>query len=189
MFDDPRYRTVRDILPYPLPAISKKEAERAAKALYKAYGGKKWGAPHQLYAAKFTRVPRTWVSRLPSSYAVDNGWPRLIHDVSHTIFRVRHPGFRPHHDLHSRLEAQIAQHVVDAGWLSGLLHEKKKERPTVEASLKTKIAHADQLIKRWETKAKRADNALRKLNRKRKMLQRALDEYGRSKFQAAGVMQ
>lgn len=90
----------------------------------------------------------------------------MIHDVSHRIFRYRHPAFKPHAGGHSTLEREIAEYVAKSGWLE----VKQPNKATLEEKRAKQLAHNEQLTKRWLTKQKRATTALRKLKRQRTRL-------------------
>src|SRR5215510_11868328 len=97
------YRGVALKLPAILPAITRQEAERAARRLYRRFGGVAHmaviddgtGGTVKRHAMKFRGpVRRCWISTraLPASQ-LNRGWARLIHDISHRIFARRHPSF------------------------------------------------------------------------------------------------
>lgn len=171
MIDDPRYTPVAATLPATLPAITREEASRAAQRLVRKFGRKALGGPHQLRDLKAVRVRRCWVSTKPTS-AHYKGWGRLVHDVSHIVFRTRHPDFRPHHNLHARLETEIAAYVAASGWLDGALRPAAKPKATTAEKRAKRLAQTEAGIERWESKRRRAENALRKLKRRRTTLLR-----------------
>lgn len=153
-----------------VPAISRHEAERAARALYRKFGRKK-DFPRQLRNLKFTGEARhCWITSKPVQNSDDRGWPRLVHDVSHMIFRRRYPQFRPHHPLHAGLELEIAQFVLDVGWLTGNLKPKAKTKPSTDDVRARKLANIDAALERWDSKLRRAQNAIKKLQRRRARL-------------------
>ncbi len=174
MHNDLRYDRVRAALPATLPPISRVEAERAARRIFRHFGSVTLGGPHMTHPAKFNgRVRRCWISKNPTGGHL-KGWGRLIHDVSHSIFRRRHPNFRPHAGGHATLEAQIAAHVVSQGWLEGALLPKKSTL-TSDQKREARLGEIEAAIKRWQTKQKRVANALRKLERRRRATLRALN--------------
>lgn len=174
MQHDPRYERVRAALPESLPPITRVEAERAARRLFRHFGAVALGGPLMRYPAKFNgRVRRCWISTKPTEGHL-KGWGRLVHDVSHSIFRRRHPNFRPHAGGHATLEAEIAAFVVKQGWLEGTLQPKKSIVTSDEKRI-ARLAKIDAAMKRWRTKQKRAANALRKLERRRRATVRALN--------------
>lgn len=173
MQNDPRYERVRAALPESLPPITRVEADRAARRLFRHFGAVALGGPLMRYPAKFNgRVRRCWISTKPTEGHL-KGWGRLVHDVSHSIFRRRHPNFRPHAGGHATLEAEIAAYVVKQGWLEGTLQPKKSIATSVEKRV-ARLAKIDAAMKRWRTKQNRAANALRKLERRRRATLRAL---------------
>lgn len=156
-----------------VPAITRAEAERAARKLYAKFGRRNQDFPAQRKPAKFTRVRACWVTRQPEP-SLNRGWARLVHDVSHDLFRSRYPMLRPHHPLHASLELQITRYVLDAGWLTGAL---RKPAPTKADVQRRELARVDGAIVRWEAKRRRAEVALTKLGRKRARLESQLGVY------------
>lgn len=148
-------------------AITRAEAEAAARRLFRAFG-KRDGYPQQRRDAKLGRVRRCWIAAQPT-HGIVRGWARLVHDVSHQIFRARYPKSRPHHPLHAKLELEMAEHVLAEGWLGGLLKPAPKPGKDTRA---LKLARCEASIKRWESKLRRAQNALRKLRRQHARLVR-----------------
>lgn len=168
MDTDPRYIPVNQTLPQILPPITRVEAERAARIIFRHFGGTRHGSALMLAPARFRRVRRCWISSKCTSEH-HKGWGRLVHDVSHRIFRARHPGFRPHDNGHAQLEQEIAAFVVANGWLTGTL---KKEAPTPADKRAAKLARTLQLLARWNAKLRRAQTAVSKLQRRQRALQR-----------------
>jgi hypothetical protein len=168
--DDLRYKLVEAYLPATLPAITRDEAERAARRLFRAFGGVNLGGPNMVRPARLRyAVRRCWISTKPTT-GHHKGWGRLIHDVSHDIHRVRHPTARAHDNGHHVIERELAMYVAARDWLAGGL----KPPAPAKATPDDRLAHLDALTARWETKAKRAATALRKLKRKRAALVRRL---------------
>lgn len=166
--NDPRYKLVEAYLPETLPPITRQEAERAAKRLFRAFGGVNLGGPNMVRPARLRyAVRRVWISPKPTSGHF-KGWGRLIHDVSHDIHRARHPNARAHDNGHHVIERELAIYVAARDWLSGGL----KPAPGVKPSLGDKLAHIDALLKRWGAKLRRAETAMRKLKRRRAALLR-----------------
>jgi hypothetical protein len=172
--DDPRYQPVSATwATVDKPAITRDEAERAARLLYRKFG-KKAESVHQRFDMKFTgKARRCWISSKPN-VGLNRGWERLVHDVSHRIFDKRCPHLRPHHSAHSHLEAEIAAFVVASGWLQGKLKPPQKSKPAPDQVRALKIARMDAALARWDTKQRRAVNAIRKLKTQRRRLERAL---------------
>jgi hypothetical protein len=163
---DPRYVPVEQTLPHTLPAVTMKQAAAAARKIYRKFGAVSMGPVTQRNPIKFpTRYPRRcWAATKPTT-GHRSGWGRMVHDIAHDIHRKRAPGLRPHHNLHARLEVQIAAYVVEAKLIEAV-QPKPKATPAPDA----KLAKIEAAIKRWTTKQKRATTALRKLERKRKAL-------------------
>jgi hypothetical protein len=166
------YQLVDDALPDVLPAITREEAQRANELLCRHFGKVSMGPVTMLkvVAPRFTR--RCWLSSEPTRGTNHRkGWGRLIHDVSHRIFRRRHPHFRPHAGGHATLEREIAQYVIAKGWLEGSLIKRKlkvsrNEKRTVI------LKRTEACLARWESKYARAGNAIKKLKRRYAALKR-----------------
>lgn len=163
-----RYAPVREALPGTLPPITRQEAERAVRALYRRFGKLDSGRQLKPYP-----VRRCWISTKPTQ-GHHNGWGRLVHDVSHLIFRATYPNKRPHDPLHARYEADVAAFVAASGWLEGSLRPKPKPKPTLDQKRAQELASIETRLKAWRTKQKRAATALAKLERRRRYLLRAM---------------
>jgi hypothetical protein len=164
-YDQPNiYEQVNKLWGSPLnvPPITREEAQRAARKLYRHFG------PTAACRAHRPVVRKVWVSLMPgNSGSLRRGWRRLVHDVSHRVFRYDH--FKlykgQHGDNHAKLELAMAQYVIAQGWLEGKL--KSKPKTELKLTRSEKLARVDAAIKRWETKYKRAETALKKLQLKR----------------------
>lgn len=169
--NDERYDPISSVLPASTPPITRAEAQRAAIKIYKHFG------KAELRSANFDQpivykgtARRCWASTKPAPGKDPNkGWPRLIHDISHRIFRRRHPGFRPHAGGHATLEREIAEYVVAQGWLCDGSPLRPKAKPKLcRAHLQAaRLARIEAAMLRWDAKLRRAQNALRKLKRQR----------------------
>ncbi len=113
-----------------LPPVTRQEAERAANKIAARFGGVQHGGPHMDAPYRVRRIRLCWITRTGAS--TYKGWPRLVHDLSHQIFRARHPRWTPHHPAHARLEREITEFVLGAGWLAGSLRS-IQAAPTREA--------------------------------------------------------
>lgn len=125
---DADYQPVRDALPETLPPITKPEAVRAIKRIYRKFGKDRnnrrippWVRRNEIW------VRRCWLSKTPTK-GHWKGWGRLIHDVSHDIFGRIYPHKRPHDPLHAWYEAEIARYVASTNWLQGGLKFKSDDR-------------------------------------------------------------
>jgi len=117
------------------------------------------------YRSKTVRA--CWVTRSGSSLL--KGWPRLVHDVSHDIFSARHPGLKPHQPAHVRIERELTEYALSAGWLAGKLAT-VRTKPTAAQKLMSKRTALAERLARWLTKEKRAATAAKKLRRQLKAL-------------------
>lgn len=170
MDNDPRYAPVAAQLPDTLPPLTRVAAGDYARRLLRRFGRVEDGAVgHMLHPVTWPRtLGRTcWASVKPTQRSDHfKGWGRLIHDISHLVFRARHPSFRPHDGGHARLEREVAAYVAGAGWLT-------PKAPVVRhATAEDKLAILDASVKRWTTKARRAATALAKLRRRKASLLR-----------------
>ena len=173
MNNDPRYDPVSATLPASLPAISREEAERAARLIVRTFGKRSDGGPNMAFNMKAPRAARRcWIST-KETVGPSKGWGRLVHDLSHMIFRRRHPSFRPHDGGHATLEREIAEFVMSKGFLSGTLRPAVKKPSTTEKR-QARLARTEAGIERWQAKLKRAENAIRKLKRRQAALRRSL---------------
>jgi len=159
-----RYDPVSQALAGDLPAITNYEAARAVKKIYKKFGRTESGS----YLNVPTKIRKCWLSP-KSTQGHIKGWGRLVHDVSHRIFRVLNPHRNPHHPAHAFLERDIAIYVAESGWLSGKLKPKEKILTKEEKRL-AKLAKIEKSIDVWERKLKRAQNAIKKLTAKHKRI-------------------
>lgn len=153
-----------------LPPCTRTEAERAVNKLWRRFTG-----------SRARRVIRPiWVSlRETSSDA--RGWHRLVHDVSHRIYRRDYPNrsaFADHTIHHANLEREMIEYVVAQGWLEGKL------KPPVKAKLDTHSKRANryiltvEAIARWERKEKLAKTYLKKLRARARRLAKVVGAQG-----------
>jgi hypothetical protein len=172
MLGDTRYNVVK--WPQLVPPITRHEAEQAAERLFKRFGKAK-EYPRQHTDLTFAnswcngKARSCWITTKPNA-GLSKGWQRLAHDVSHLVFRARYPHLRPHDGGHAALEAEVAAHIVNAGWLDGSLKPKPKAKP----SAADKLARCNELWQQWERKRKRAENAQIKLRSKIRRLEKEL---------------
>lgn len=159
-----RYEPVRQTLPGVLPPITRHEAQAAVRALYRKFGKLDSGRQLKPYP-----VRRCWISPKPTA-GHHKGWGRLVHDVSHLIFRATYPRKRPHDVLHARYETDVAAYVAASGWLHGSLRQAPKAAPTRDQKMAAELVKVEARLKSWRTKAKRAATAIKKLERSKKSL-------------------
>ncbi len=157
---DEDYKSVRETLPDILPPITRAEAEKAVKRIYRKFGKLDNGRKMTRY--NWSRdIRRCWLSPKPTS-GHWKGWGRLIHDVSHNIFSRTYPDKTPHNPLHVSYETKIAEYVAASGWLDGGLLPKEKPKGDIKA------IRYDRMLKRrkvWQSKLGRARTALAKTER------------------------
>ena len=144
-----------------VPPITRAEATVASRKLYRHFGGR-GEHDHQRYRVKPEPVRRCWITSKPGA-GLDRGWRRLVHDVSHRIFRYRHPGWRPHHPQHALLELELATYVVtQTDWLTGGLAPKPKVARDLVAERRARV---EARLASWESRLRRAQKAVAKLRR------------------------
>jgi hypothetical protein len=102
----------------------------------------------------------------------------MIHDVSHRVFRYRHPGFRHHEQGHAKLEYEMAVHVITSGWAGDKPLIKKPPKPSSIEAKRIRLMRVYQLQREWETKETRASNKLAKLAREAHRLMTAIEDAG-----------
>jgi hypothetical protein len=160
------YDVCNSLWPDIIPAISRVEAERAAKRLWVHFVDKH--PPSYVRKAR-----RCWLSPKPVTNVArnrDKGWHRLVHDVSH-IAHDRQSASKSHGGWHAEREIAMVRYVLAQGWLDGRLKPttRPKAKPPIQAERHQAILVR---IKRWETKKRRAETALKKLVRQRRYYER-----------------
>lgn len=164
------YQRVNDTWPSQVPALTFYEAERAARRLYRwamgdAFKGK---------VVETTGNRYTWMRYGELRVNAEQGWKRMIHDLSHLFWRrANNNEFRPHDKGHAKLELRMIGEVIKRGWLSGGLLEPDRSPITEDDRLQRKLSTIALKIERWEAKERRAVNALKKLRRQQKYYERA----------------
>jgi hypothetical protein len=171
-----RYQHVGNTLPAMLPAITRVEASKANRLICRHFGKRSLGPVTMLFDVEpYARVRVCWLSA-KLSHGADHrkGWGRLIHDLSHYIFRRRHPHFRPHECGHATLEREIAAYVVSKGWLEGTLKPEVPAKQTTEERRRASLERLEERLKRWDVKQRRANSAIKRLTRQRASLMRRI---------------
>lgn len=154
------YAAVNAAWPPGTPAITFAEAAVAARKLTKHFGGRR---------ALVGRVRRCWISRKPTD-DLARGWRRLVHDVSHRVWRREAPAAKAHSKHHALLELEMIQYVVAKGWLTGPLAEvrPRRLRPTAES----RLAKAQADLARWQRKLKLAQTKVKVYTRRLRVVER-----------------
>ena len=188
------YGSVNRMWPEKLPILEKDEAERAYKRLIVKFGTKKvWdGYPSKWITEKMkirqirkrgaplgnantrywkTKVRKCWLSLNGDTNDLHKGWRRLIHDVSHYVYHFRFPNNSEGHNIaQAKIEQEMAQFVIDSGWLDGKLKSKPKPKPTKDEKQTAKTKNLIKLIRSWERKETTAKTYIRKYRLKLKRL-------------------
>jgi len=158
-----------------IPPITREEAERAAKRLIRKFGSRKESSiPRAKDMEGPKEVRRCWIAVTEPYGDLDRGWRRLVHDVSHRIFRYRYPKRRPHDSLHARLEAEMVRFVLASGWLTGTLRPAEKEAPKRDHQA-VRYARAKATMERAEKRLKLAQAAIKRIKPKLRYYERIMD--------------
>ena len=180
------YGQVNRMFPEQLPILEKDEAERAYKKLVAKFGTKKvWSEYSNKWITKKlsvyrwrykgtktwkVRVRKCWLSLNGDTNTLSKGWRRLVHDVSHYVHDFRFPNSNDHDLAQAKIEQEMAQFVIDSGWLEGKLKSKPKAKPTWDEKRNAKIINLEKLIKSWESKEQRAKTYIKKYKTKLKRM-------------------
>tara|TARA_Y100001938_G_scaffold146886_1_gene226849 strand:+ start:727 stop:1314 length:588 start_codon:yes stop_codon:yes gene_type:complete len=169
------YRKVNSMFPENLPYIETQEAMQAYKKLMFHFGKKQIYDKRRGWITKrphYNKKPRKcWVCLSGNSNTLSRGWRRLVHDVSHYIHDWRFPNSsRDHNIAQAKIEHEMAQFVIDSGWLNGILKPKPKPKPTQDEKRYAKINNLVKLIKSWEKKESIAKTYIQKYRKKLKRL-------------------
>ena len=187
---DAAYAEANSTLPDTLPYITVEEAQRAYKRLVRKFGKAKDAAPNTTYDMRVRKhvtysynkngdvknrkvqihVRRCWICISGDPSTLHRGWRRLIHDVSHRIWRYRSPGLPDHCTLHAEFEAKLVKYVNASGWLQGSLKSKPKKVLSQEEKKENKKKNLIALIKRWETKNRLTQTYLKKYKQRLKRM-------------------
>ena len=181
------YGSVNRMWPEKLPILEKDEAERAYKRLIAKFGKKKvWSEYSNKWITEKksvrrtrkrgtktwkTRVRKCWLSLNGDTNSLSKGWRRLVHDVSHYVYYFRFPNNSQDHNIaQAKIEQEMAQFVIDSGWLDVKLKSKPKSKPTKDEKQTAKTKNLIKLIRSWERKETTAKTYIRKYRLKLKRL-------------------
>ena len=175
------YGQVNRMWPEKLPPITKEEAFKAYKILTKKFGSKEVWLPWEkqwvtkkLHAGR-RRPRRCWICLSGNCNTLSRGWRRLAHDVSHRVYDFRFPkSSRDHNIAQAKIEKEMAQYVIDSGWLDGKLKSKPKPKPTKDEKQTAKTKNLIKLIRSWERKEATAKTYIKKYRLKLKRLRPAM---------------
>ena len=171
------YGQVNRMWPDEIPPITKEEAFKAYKLLTRKFGSKKvWCEYYNKWETKKLsigrrRPRRCWICLSGNCNLLDRGWRRLVHDISHRVYDFRFPqSSRDHNIAQAKIEQEMAQFVIDSGWLDGKLKSKPKPKPTKDEKQTAKTKNLIKLIRSWERKETTAKTYIRKYRLKLKRL-------------------
>jgi len=178
------YGQVNRMWPDELPILEKIEAERAYKRLINKFGSKKiryydkWiNRKLKVYRIRKrgtktwkTEVRKCWLSLNGDTNSLSKGWRRLVHDVSHYVYDFRFPNSRDHNIAQAKIEQEMAQFVIDSGWLEGKLKPIIKQPLTKDEKKSKKLLNYEKLLKKWESKMSLANTKVKIYKRRIKNL-------------------
>ena len=178
------YGQVNRMWPDELPILEKIEAERAYKRLINKFGSKKiryydkWiNRKLKVYRIRKrgtktwkTEVRKCWLSLNGDTNSLSKGWRRLVHDVSHYVYDFRFPNSRDHNIAQAKIEQEMAQFVIDSGWLEGKLKPIIKQPLTKDEKKSKKLLNFEKLLKKWESKMNLANTKVKIYKRRIKNL-------------------
>ena len=171
------YGQVNRMWPDNLPYLESDEALRAYKRLLNKFGKmetyfkfREKFVKRKLHAGR-KKPRRCWICLSGNSNTLSKGWRRLINDDSHMIYDWRFPkSSRDHNIAQAKIEQEMAQYVIDSGWLDGKLKSKPKAKPTKDEIQDKKIKNLIKLIRSWERKETTAKTYIKKYRLKLKRL-------------------
>ena len=176
---DSKYQEVNDLWKdIKIPYITREEAEKAKNILIRKFGAKKFLPPfHSAMNPKAYRVFKPYICLSGDPTTLWKGWRRLIHSLSHKVYRRRFPQRWFNHSYQqAELELEMCKFVIDKGWLNQTLKSKviilSKDEIRNKKLEKYKI-----LISKWEFRVskmernlKTATKYIKKYNKKVKYL-------------------
>jgi hypothetical protein len=153
-----------------LPAITRDEAQRAAKRLMLHF------SPNKVQARRSRWCRRVWISTRPLPTGTGRGWWRLVHDVSHHVHRQALPHFKDHGLAHADLERKMVGYVVAQGWLDGRLRPSVPSPMTLDERRARRLAHAGRMLALWERRAKAATGRVRRWRARVRAVERTIHQ-------------
>ena len=166
---DSNYREIDILLEHHANLIPKvitsKEILRIKERLYNKFGKHRDGKTKIHHNKKHYR--HCWVTNSLQRASIDKGLPRMIHDISHRIDRIKQcnyvDNYKDHNLYQSQLELEMTRWAVQQPeFWNGTYAKKPKLKPTQEE----KIKQLQNLIGKWKTKEMRALTYITKYKKK-----------------------
>ena len=161
-------KTQKDLIP---KKITSHEILRIKDRLYNKFGKHRDGKTKIRHNKKHYR--QCWVTNSLQTASIHKGLPRMIHDISHRIDRIRQrnyvDNYKDHNLYQSQLELEMTRWAIEKPeFWNGTYAKKPKLMPTQEE----KIKKLQNLIGKWKTKEMRALTYINKYKKKLSRLEK-----------------
>jgi len=171
---DDCYRKIDHLLDKNIDLIPKKITAAEILAirirLYNKFGKHRDGTK-MYFNKKYYR--QCWVTNSLQGASIHKGLPRMIHDVSHKIDRMKNQRYVDHYKDHNLYQAQLELAMTEWAFSkpefwNGFYLPKPKQRPTNI----DKIENLKLLVKKWKTKEMRALTYIKKYKKQLSRLEK-----------------
>ena len=157
----------KDLIPNQITAT---EILAIRKRLYNKFGKHRDGTKI-LFNKKYYR--QCWVTNSLQGASIHKGLPRMIHDVSHKIDRIKNRRYVDNYKNHNLYQAQLELDMIEWAlskpeFWNGFYLPKPKQKPTNI----DKIENLKLLVKKWKTKEMRALTYIKKYKKQLSRLEK-----------------